>query len=308
MPDATVTAKVVTNLLIIALGYLIKRAGLLASSDGRVLNRLIFHLTLPAVLLSAVARAELSWTLMLLPLFFLVTWVLTSLIGTWPGKALRLPRQDMGTFVVSLCGVMGSLAYPFIEAAYGSEGIGALAIFEMGNALAIVVFAYYFSHRYSARGTFSGLGIAKRVVTSLPFLAVCVGLLLNASQIRLGGLPGDLVAALASINSPLMLLSLGVYLEVNLSRSEGRVLLVHAIYKYGVGLLVGLFCFFALPYRGALRAVAFLLPLMPTSMSTLVYSAEQDLNPRLAAMLISLSMFISLTITTVALIGFRSLF
>jgi predicted permease len=203
---------------------------------------------------------------------------------------------------------MGSLAYPFIEVAYGSKGLAALAIFETGNALVIVVFAYYLSHRYSSGRSINGLGIAKRVVTSIPFLAVCGGLLLNAGQIPLSGLPGDLVAELASVNSPLMLLSLGVYLEVDLCRSEGKVLLVYAMYKYGIGLLIGLFCFFALPYRGALRAVAFLLPLMPTSMSTLVYSTEQDLNPRLAAMLTSLSMLISLTITTVVLIGFRSLF
>jgi predicted permease len=63
-----------------------------------------------------------------------------------------------------------------------------------------------------------------------------------------------------------------------------------------------------LPYRGPLRAVMFLFPLMPTSLSSLLYSVEQGLNPRLAAMLISSSMVISLIVLTVALLGFGAMF
>ncbi len=47
---------------------------------------------------------------------------------------------------------------------------------------------------------------------------------------------------------------------------------------------------------------------MPTSLSTLLYSVEQNLNPRLAAMLVSLTMVVSLVITTVTVLGFRHAF
>ena len=43
-------------------------------------------------------------------------------------------------------------------------------------------------------------------------------------------------------------------------------------------------------------------------MSTLLYAAEQGLNPRLAAMLTSLGMLISLATTTVTVLAFRSAF
>ena len=47
---------------------------------------------------------------------------------------------------------------------------------------------------------------------------------------------------------------------------------------------------------------------MPTSLSTLLFSVEQDLNPRLAAMLVSLTMIVSLVITMVVTLGFRHAF
>lgn len=49
-------------------------------------------------------------------------------------------------------------------------------------------------------------------------------------------------------------------------------------------------------------------PMMPTALSSLLYSVEQGLNPRLAAMLISASMLISLVILTVSLLGFGAAF
>jgi predicted permease len=107
---------------------------------------------------------------------------------------------------------------------------------------------------------------------------------------------------------PLLLLSLGLYLDLDISFRESTILLTHLVYKYAMGILIALFCIYVLPFRGTTRAVPFLLPMMPTSLSTLLYSVEQNLNSRLAAMLISLTMLVSLVINTVTILGFRNAF
>jgi hypothetical protein len=308
MPPADVTTKVAVNLLLIALGYLIKKAGVLSREDGRALNRLVLFVTLPATSLQAITGAELTWSLLVLPLAILVGALMICALGTIPARALKLSRADTGTFVVALCGFMASMAYPFAEAAFDVEGVRALAICDLGNALAIFGAAYYLSFRYSANGHFSIRESVRKVLTSFPLLAFVTALLLNVSHVRLSGLPGNLIASLAKVNSPLMLLSLGVYLELDLSRQESKVLIVHTVFKYTAGLLVAFLLFFAIPYRGPQRAITFLVPLMPAPLSTLLYAAEQGLNSRLAAMLISLGMLISLAITTVTVLAFRSAF
>ncbi|MCD6286338.1 MAG: AEC family transporter [Anaerolineae bacterium] len=308
MSDADVTNRIIVNLLLIAVGYLIKRVGLVRRDDGRILNRIVLYVTLPAVNLRVISGAELSWKLLILPVIMFVAGLMMSRVGRWRGKALDLSRPDMGTFVISFCGVMASLAYPFAEAAFGSEGVRTVAISDLGNALVIFGVAYSLSFRYSENADFSAWQIVKKVVTFFPLLAFLVAVGLNLARVDVCGVPGRLIDELAVVNSPLMLLSLGIYLDLDVSRSEFKVLGTQLLWKYGLGALVSVFALIALPFTGATRAVMFLLPLMPTSLSTLLYSVEQELNPRLAAMLISLTMVVSLVITMVVTLGFRNAF
>ncbi len=308
MSDAEVTSRVVINLLLIAVGYLIKRIGLISRDEGRVLNRLVLYVTLPAMNLKVVSGAELSWAMLALPLLFLVAGIMASIVGRWRGQVLALSRQDMGTFVVSFCGVMGALAYPFAEAAFGDEGVRTVAISDLGNAIAIFAFAYYLSFHYSNKEDFNLRQILKKVALFFPLHAFLLAMVLNLASVGLYGLPAGLIDGLAVMNSPLMLLALGVYLEIDVSRDEGKILMTQLLAKYAVGALVAAFAVTLLPFRGPTRAMIFLLPLMPTSLSTLLYSVEQELNPRLAAMFISLTMLVSLVITTVTVLGFRDVF
>lgn len=308
LATSTVTNKVIVNLLLIGLGYLIKRVGLVSRDEGKVLNRIVLYVTLPAMNLRVISETELSWELLALPIVMFLAGLLMSRVGHWRGATAHLSRQDLGTFVVSFCGVMASLAYPFAEAGFGSEGVSTVAISDLGNAIAIFALAYSLSFRYSDSNDFNRRQILRKVATFFPLHAFLLAVVLNLVCVDICGLPGGMIDALAGMNSPLMLLGLGIYLEINVSRSERKVILTQMIWKYGVGALVAAFILLALPFRGPTRAVAFLLPLMPTSLSTLLYSVEQDLSPRLAAQLISLTMIVSLVITTVVTLGFREAF
>jgi hypothetical protein len=308
LAPSAVTNRVVINLLLIAIGYLIKKVGLLEREHGRVLNRLVLYVTLPALNLQVISRAPLSWRLMILPVLSLVSGVVMSQVGRGVARAMALSRRDTGTLVVSLCGVMGALAYPFVEAAYGEVGVRAAAISDLGNAIAIFAVAYYLSYKYADGGAFEPRAILKKVLLFFPLHAFVAALLFNLACVDICGLPGGLIDALASMNSPLMLLSLGVYLELNVSREERKLLFTQLWVKYAAGFAIALFSVLVLPFRGETRGTLFLLPLMPTSLSTLLYSVEQGLNARLAAMLISLTMVISVIITTVTILGFRQFF
>ena len=210
--------------------------------------------------------------------------------------------------MVSLCGFMGSLLYPFMEAVYGDAGVQATAVSDLGNAIVIFVVGYYVSFRYATNGHFDARTAIKKVLMFFPIQAFVLGFLLNLVGVTLTGLPKDLVTAIASVNSPLMLLGLGIYLELDVSRKERRTVAVNLTYRYVAGALLAALALLVLPYRGTLRAAMFFMPLMPTSLSTLLYSVEQGLNPRLAAMLISTSMVISLVILAVSILGFGAAF
>ena len=177
--ESTVTQKVIVNLLLIAVGYLIKRLGLVAREDGRILNRIVLYITLPAMNLRVISGTDLSWQLFILPIVFLTAGLMMSQLGKIPARILNLTKADTGTFVVSLCGVMASLAYPFIEAAYGDAGISIVAISDLGNAIAIFAVAYYLSFRYTSNGEFSVRQILKKVATFYPLHAFLIAIIFN---------------------------------------------------------------------------------------------------------------------------------
>lgn len=195
-----------------------------------------------------------------------------------------------------------------MEAVYGDAGVQATAVCDLGNAITIFVVGYYVSFRYATNGHFDARTAIKKVLLFFPIQAFVWGFVLNLVGVQLSGLPKDLVTAIASVNSPLMLLGLGIYLELNVSREESRTVAVNLTYRYLSGALIAGLVLLALPFRGTLRAAMFFMPLMPTSLSTLLYSVEQGLNPRLAAMLISTSMLISLAILAVTILGFGAAF
>jgi predicted permease len=223
------------------------------------------------------------------------------------------PSRPVAAGPRNLCGLLLrsyglSLAYPYAEAAFGTDGVRTVAISDLGNAIAIFAVAYYLSFHYAEAKGFSVRQVLKRVISFFPLHAFVLAVVMNLVGLSLGGLPGSFIDTLATLNSPLMLLGLGIYLELDVSREEGRILVSQLVPKYAVGGLVALFALLVLPFQGSVRAMAFLFPLMPTSLSTLLYSVEQNLNPRLAAMLVSLTMVVSLVIATVTVLGFRHVF
>lgn len=308
MPDSTVTIQVVANLVLVATGYLVKKLGLLKRDDGQIVNRLVLYLTLPAVSLWALSTATLTWELLLPPLALFAVALAMCGGGAWIAGRLNLNRAQQGTFVISLCGFMLSLAYPFFQAGYGDEGVRAVAVCDIGNAVAVFAVAYSLSFHYAEGGQITWRRVAAKMAAFPPLYALALGLLLNLARIRLDGLPAQVISTLGQANSPLMLLGLGLYLDLDISLREARVLLIHTLFKYGAGLALAAGLLIVLPLTGSLAAVTFMTPLMPAAMSTLLYAAEQGLDSRLAAMLVSLSMLISLAIVTVTMIWFRTAF
>lgn len=308
MSDSNITTAVIANLALIALGYLVKKVGLFTREDGRLVNRLVLYLTLPAVTVLALNRAPLSWHLALPPAALLIATLLVCLGGIPVTRYMALDRADRGTFLVSLCGLMLAMAYPFFEIGYGEEGVRAVAVCDIGNAVVVFAFAYALSFHYARSGRPNLKQIIVKIASFPPLYATLVGLALNLGRVKIGGLAEGLLALVARANSPLMLIGLGLYLELDISLREARVLVAYALYKYWAGLVVGGMLMWLLPVQGALAAAVFLTPLMPSAMSTLLYAAEQELNPRLAAMLVSSSMLISLGIVTVGMIWLRPIF
>ena len=120
-------------LMLIALGVVVRVAGLAQGESRLVLTRLAYHLTIPATLFTSIARARLTSSMLLLPAIgFLLP---TFSVGVLYLTTRRLADQPKlwGAVMVSTV-VLGVFGYPFFRLFFGQEGLAHIAMYDVGNA------------------------------------------------------------------------------------------------------------------------------------------------------------------------------
>lgn len=294
---ADANAIFIVSLLVIALGALLKRVGALRDEDGQTLARVALNVTLPAVVLSTVPSIALDASLALLPLIGLVhcSAVLTLAFRIFRHEADRTRAVLLMTstgFNVAL------FAFPIVEALWGAAGLQRLAMFDAGNAIVLLGVNYLIASWY---GTRAAGGVPKltlgfvgaNLLKSAPLVSFAVAIVLNLLHLRLPPLAASLVGILAKANTPVVLLLLGVYLDLRLSRSElGHLAAILAL-RYGAGAVTGLACWFLLPFGAEYRTILLVGLLLPVGTSVSAFAGTFGLDRRLASIITNVTLLVS---------------
>jgi predicted permease len=92
--------KIAPVILIFFLGFITKQMRLFKHDDGDILLRIVFHVTLPAMVFRAAHRVELSWQFIWLPFIAMaVIFIIYGLALLTAGK-MPMPRPTRGAFLV----------------------------------------------------------------------------------------------------------------------------------------------------------------------------------------------------------------
>ena len=211
-------------LLIMALGFVVRRLG---SWDGvfyKRLNSLCFHLFLPVNLFCNVYAVEnlsgMNWKIM----GFLVLGILLALVFGWMAAKVFVPdRRQKGVVIqASFRANHAILGLPLAEALGGTAALGFASVttaicVPVYNTLAVLVLSYY-----SGRERPSAREMVKRVVknpliqsTMLALVCVIVRSLLKLDSPLLKQVPSvwSALSSLSKIASPVMLFALGAGLD-----------------------------------------------------------------------------------------------
>ena len=122
------------SLIIICLGYLLKRTRVLTEENGEIIAKIIFNLTLPAVILKITSTIVFQINLILLPLISISYGVLMTGIGLLVFK--KYQRNMKGLLMMSIIGFnVANFSFPLIEGIWGNTGLQLIALVDAGNAL-----------------------------------------------------------------------------------------------------------------------------------------------------------------------------
>ncbi len=261
--------------LLIGVGVVARRLGILAFEDRQALNNIIIFLCLPALIFSAAREAPLEASLFIISAISLAISLTTLLLGYGLARLARLDGPLLGSFMLAAgVGNTGYLGYPLTQALLGREHLVKAVFFDIfGTVLILFTVGIYFANKY---GHSSGRPARHALTYAAPNLAALIlGFATANAQ-----LPAPLelgVDSLAQATTAVIMLSIGVSLSLRFSRHWLPVGLLTTL-KLAVMPLLGLGVALALDLPSAVGGVVVLQSSMPVALMTFVIGDKYRLD------------------------------
>lgn len=295
-----INATFLISLTIIAIGYTIKRLNLIKEKNGDVLSKIIFNITLPAVILKYTTTVHFEISLILLPLTNITFGIVMALIGL--SITRKKPKSIKGLTLMTLIGFnVVHFSFPLVEGIWGASGMQLITLVDAGNAFSIFVLSYLLGTIYSPKNQLEeqklGLKfVGKKLLKSVPLLTYIVALLINFSGIVIPEFFSELINIMARANTALALLLLGIFLNFHFEKSEWITISKILIIRYSLGIVLGLTLFFFLPpsiFSPLFRIIIAISLILPIGVALIPFSVELGYNEKITTMLVNLSLIIS---------------
>ena len=290
---------------VIALGWLLRRWGVVEESFFRQSDRLVYFIFLPLLLVWKIGRPlnpdHLDWAMIGSCLAVLIVALSASLILA---RRINLPARQLGSFVQIAIRFNTYVALGLIMSFHGEDGV---VRFGVLISLAIPLINLFCVSIMTWVGDPDGrlitrLGLAAKSTLTNPLILGCLAGLTLAWTGWVIPRPVDAAMKLASgLGLPLALLSVGAILDFTTLRGRFKPALLAGSIKLLLCPALGLIFMHLLGVRGPSLAVGLIFLGMPTSSQSHILSAQLGSDPELAAGGIALTTLLSFF--TLSLIG-----
>jgi len=289
-------ARALPVLLLIVVGIVVRRTGLVDRSTRLVLTRVVYYVTIPAAIFTSIARAALSVDLLGLPVIgFVVPCLLAGVMyAATPDLADQPGRR--GVLLVGMV-VLAVFAYPFFEVYYGEQGLVDVALFDVGNAIFAGTVALWVAQRFGSSGGQHARLNWRQIATSPLLVAAVAGVIVALLDLPLDGPVWEALMLLKTANTPLAMIAVGAFLEPQASHLSliGRYVGIRMV--LGGALALGMAQWMGLD--GLAVVTAAVGSAMPAGTTALVYAGNEGLDAEFAASLISSTLIIGVLVISI---------
>lgn len=203
--------------LVMIIGGLLKKQGMLTDSFVSVANKFVFHIALPAKLLLDLSGTDIRhhFDVKYIGFCFIVT--LISILAIWfLAKKLLKNQYEVGAFVHGAYRSSAAiLGVAFIENIYGNSGMAPLMMVgavPLYNVFAVIVLTFE-SPENQGEGKDKIVKTIKGVVTNPLLISIFAGILLSILSVEIPPVLYKTISNLGTTASPLALLAIGAGFE-----------------------------------------------------------------------------------------------
>ena len=284
---------ILSIILMIAIGYVLKRIDFLSEKDINPLNKIVMNILLPCMIFSALFSSDLTLIpkLGILPVVILISSFVTGAISFFILKRLGYDDKKLWSVLVTvMIANTAFMGYPVNLGIFGYDGFLRAIFCDIATMCIFLILSFVLVIKFG--------GTVKKAIRKIalfpPLWAIIFGLGLNILNIPIGPVLDNVVHYLGDGAIPLIMISLGLSIDLSgLSRSKAMVGFT-SVMKL---LFFPLVAFVVASFLGLLNlefTVSIVEAAMPSGMLSLVLAITYKLDYELTSDCILINTVISL--------------
>ncbi len=290
--------------LMLFLGIYFRRSGLIDAHFIEVASRLVFNVTLPALLFLSIMNSShdflaSAWFVAFGVVGNIIFFVVLSLIT----KRIFHASPDQGVIVQGgLRGNIAIIALAYVSNAYGSDGLAIAALYVAGITLLYNVLGVISLTPKGGQSTINALPILVKSLTKNPLIiAIIAGLIFSQLQLTMPKIATDAGRYFANMTLPLALICGGGSLDWRQLSDDRSSAWFATLVKLLISPLLFTTAALLFGFRGLELGIVFLTSSAPAAAVSFVMAKAMGANATLAANIIVLTTLLSMISSTVGI-------
>ena len=285
---------------IILLGIVLRRIGFFKEDGFRILSQIALKITLPAAVVVSFSNATLNPGLLIISLLGVgcgAVYILVALLVN-----LRSDREQRAFGILNLPGYnIGLFAMPFISGFLGPMGVVTTSLFDTGNAVICLGGAYGIADGIKNGGRISFAKVGKALLTSVPFLAYVIMIILRLIGWQLPSPVLRFADVIRGASTFVSMLMIGVGFQIKVNKVQiGKILQIVSL-RYVVAVGLALIFWNLLPFDREVRTALVLLVFAPIGAATPAFTGQLKGDVGLSSAINSICIVCSVVIMTALL-------
>lgn len=288
-----VEVTILTIILMIGIGYVLKRIDFLSENDIDPLNKIVMNVLLPCMIFSALYSSDISLIpkLGILPFIILASSFVTGIVSYFILKKLNFDDRKLWSVLVTvMIANTGFMGYPVNLGIFGTEGFLRAIFCDIATMFTFILLSFILVLKF---GGTVGKAI-KKIALFPPLWAIILGLGLNILNIQIGPVLDNTINYLGDGAIPLIMISLGLSINLaGLVRNKSMVAFTSVMKLFFFPLVA----FLIVSYLGLVdlqHTVTVIEAAMPSGMLSLLLAITYNLDYELTSDCILINTVISL--------------
>ena len=289
-----IAAKAASLILIIVIGYVIKRIGWVSAADFPKFSKIVLRITLPCALITSFNTFDITSNLLFLTAIGLIANLILQITGYLVNQRKGGIAQAFGIINLGSYNV-GAFAMPYIAGLMGPQSIIFASLFDVGNSFGAAGIGYGWSRSVADEKQKTTLGGFLKLMFLSPLFDTYLILLL----MRLLGLqlPDEVITFTSTVggaNTFLAMLMIGIGLELGLDAHRFKLAFKYLAIRYGFSLIFSILTVLFLPVSMVVKTILCMLFFSPIASMATGFTDEAGGDVETSAFMNSVSILIGI--------------